>query len=61
MLYKLMEEASDDLERVTPQPRESFHAETTLNKRRCSSPETPSQKPCSRPQIVQNLVLGSRR
>ena len=48
MFHKLLGEASDDLERVTPQSHESFHAETTRNKHQCSRPETLSEKPCSR-------------
>ena len=43
-------EASDDLERVTPQSRECLHVETTRNKRRCSRCETPSEKSCARPE-----------
>ena len=61
MFLKLLGEASDDLERVTPRSRESIHIETTRNKHRCSRSETPSetlccrpetsvQKPCSRPE-----------
>ena len=49
MFHKLLGVASDDLERVTPRSRESLCTETTQNKRRCSRPETPSEKPCSRP------------
>ena len=48
MFHKLLGEASDDLERVTPQSHESLHIETTRNKRRCSRPETLREKPCSR-------------
>ena len=48
MFRKLLGEVSGDLERVTPQPHESLHIETTRNKRRCSRSETPSEKPCSR-------------
>ena len=61
MFHKFLGEVSDDLERVTPQSRESLHAETTRDKRRCSLSETPSQKPCSRPQtaseVFRSLVL----
>ena len=48
LLQKLLGEASDDLERVTPRTRERLCTETTENKRRCSRPETPREKPCSR-------------
>ena len=48
MFHKLLGEASDDLERVTPQAHESLHAETTRNKHRCSRPETLSEKPSFR-------------
>ena len=47
MFLKLLGEASDDLERVTPQSRESLHIETTRKKHRCSRSETRSEKPCS--------------
>ena len=40
MYHKLLEKASNDLERVTPQPRESLHAEATRDKHRCPRPET---------------------
>ena len=40
MFHKLLGEASDDLERVTPQPRERLHIETTRTKRPCSRSET---------------------
>ena len=43
MFHKLLGEASDDLERVTPQPRESLHIEATRNEHRCSLSETPSE------------------
>ena len=52
MFHKLLREASDDLERVTPRLRESLCAETTQNKRRCSRSETPSEKPCSRSETL---------
>ena len=48
MLRKLLGEASDGLERVTPRSRGSLCTETTQKKRRCSRPEAPSEKPCSR-------------
>ena len=48
MYHKLLEKASDDLERVTPQTRESLHAEATRNKRRCPRPETSNEKSCPR-------------
>ena len=44
MFHKLLGEASDDLDRVTPRTRETLCAETTRNKRRCSRSETPSEK-----------------
>ena len=52
MFHKLLGEASDDLERVTPHPRES------LQTGRYSRPETPSEKPCSRFETsrLRNLV-----
>ena len=52
MFHKLLREASDDLERVTPRLRESFCAETTQNKRRSSRSETPSEKLCSRSETL---------
>ena len=48
MFHTLLAEASDDLERVTPQSRESLHIETTRNQHRCSRSKTPSEKPRSR-------------
>ena len=47
MFHKLLEEARDDLERVTPQPHESL----------CS--ETPSERSCSRPE-TSKIKLRSR-
>ena len=44
----MLGEAGDDLELVTPQSRESLHIETIRNKHRCSRPETPNGKLCSR-------------
>ena len=48
MFHKLLAEASDDLERVTPQSRKSFHVKTIRNAHRCSLFETASEKPCPR-------------
>ena len=48
--HKLLETASDDLERVTPQPPESLHAEATRDKRRSPRPETSNEKSCPRPE-----------
>ena len=42
MFHKLLGEASADLERVTPQSRESSHIEAIRNAHRCSRSETPS-------------------
>ena len=42
MFHKLLGEASDDLESVTPQSGKSLHIETIRNAHRCSSSETPS-------------------
>ena len=50
MHNKLLEKASDDLERVTPQLRQSLHAEATQNKRRYPRPETSIEKSCLRPE-----------
>ena len=50
MFHKLLGEASDDLECVTPQSHESLHAETTRYNYRCSRPETSSDEPCPRPE-----------
>ena len=58
LYHKLLRQASDDLERVPPQPCESSLAEATRDKRRClrhgtskgescPRPEAPSTKPCS--------------
>ena len=47
MFHKLLGEANDDLECVTPQSRERLHNETTRNKHRCSRSETPIEKPHS--------------
>ena len=52
MLHKLLGEASDDLECVTPLSRKSLHVETTRNQHRCSRFETPSEKPCSRSETL---------
>ena len=52
MFLRLLREASDDLERVTPQTRVSFHIEITRNKHRYSRSETPSEKPCSRSETL---------
>ena len=52
MFHKLMGEASDDLERVTPRSREGLCTETTQTKRRCARSETPSEKPRSRPETM---------
>ena len=46
--HKLLGKTSDDLERVTPQPREGLHAEATRDKRRCPRPETSNEKSCLR-------------
>ena len=40
MFHKLKWEASDDLERVTPQSRKCLHIDTTRNKHRCFRSET---------------------
>ena len=45
-------EASDDLERVTSQSRKGLHIETIQNAHRCSLSEPPSEKPCSRSEIL---------
>ena len=52
MFLRLLGEASDDLERVTPQSRESLRIETTHSKHRCPRSETPSEKPCSRSETL---------
>ena len=52
MFHKLLGEASDDLERVTPQSRKSLHIETIRNAHRCSRSETASEKPCSRSETL---------
>ena len=49
---KLFGEASDDMERVTPQSRKSLHIETTRDSHRCFRPETVSEKSCSRSETL---------
>ena len=51
MFHELLAEASDDLERVTPQSRKSLQIKTTRNAHRCSSFETMSE-PCSRSETL---------
>ena len=44
MFHKLLGEASENLERVTPQSRDSIRTETARSKHRCSPPEAPGEK-----------------
>ena len=48
MYQKMLEKASGDLERVTPQPCECLHAEATRDKRQCPRPRTSNEKSCPR-------------
>ena len=52
MFHKLLGEASDDLERVTPQSCKSLHRETIRKAHRCPCSETVSGKPSSRSETL---------
>ena len=61
MFHKLLGEANDDLECVTPQSRERLHVETTRNKHRCSRSETPIEKPYSCSETTNGNLSGRRQ
>ena len=50
--HKLLRKANDDMERIQPQPCESFPAEITRDKRRCPRHGTSKEKPCPRPEAL---------
>ena len=52
MFHKLLAEASDDLERVTPQSRKSLLVKTIRNAPRRSPFEAASEKPCPRSETL---------
>ena len=52
MFHTLLGEASDDLERATPQSHKRLHLETIRNAHRCFRSETASEKPCSRSETL---------
>ena len=52
MFHKLLEEACDDLQRITSQSRKDVHIETIRIAHRCSRSETANEKYCSRSETL---------